>query len=870
MGSSGRTTTTTTMKNNNNNNNNKDNMIPASSKKVIQSIKEIVNFPEDEIYFILKDCNMDPYETINRLLSQDTFHEVKSKREKKKEVKDVPDSRSRGNSSTSTRGSRGGVDRYSSRSSATQFGSSDNAAQYGKPVYKKEIAPPAYRNSTVSMAGNNVNSWQTAPSDASMDKTFSTNPAASILPTPQPSGFQSSWSGMSGHVSMADIVKKGRPHGKAPQHHINDQHAMPPLPAAAPHDSRVSQHYASKVSEVNQESGFAGHQNATPNDEWTLEEEPTAASASSFIEQPVDSEPYSDAYDTTKQHFRSQVDDVAYDEDNTFDNEHSNFAGSVPESNQNSLENNPATGSGFDNDMYQNIGSYQTHHHETEDPNVSVSSMTNNFESLSFPKDDEEEEAQSEEEDAQSEDDGPAVKIPEHLQVQTTGLSHLSFGSFGTGMSAPFSGTFDPRPAHSNEEQLQEAVAATDAPSVGHSEARNSEYYDDEHLRTRSDENNAHRMGAASGNFEAPTAPQTDMLQQEAPEVAQPNQYSFPSSTANYAFDNSQQLNSSFAHQQASSQMMQGLPSLAGVMPYSNSLPSTLLASNMQQLREAELAAYSQFPTSQSMAAKYGNSVSSLSGPTASMAEALRTSNLAAQPTQTVPGGNVSGPTGLPQHMPMHPYSQHSVPLGALNMMGYPFLPQTYTYLPSAFQQAFATGNSAYPQSLAAGFPQFKNSVSVNNLPQSGAVPSGYGGFGNSNNNVPSDFPLNPPSAPPGTSMNYEDVLTSHYKDASHLLSLQQGAGSRTMSGVPGNTYYSFQGQNQQQQQPAPAGFRQSQQQPPSQHYGPLSGYPNYYHSQAGLSLDHQQQQMSRDGSLGGSQGQPPKQTQQHLWQNNY
>ncbi|KAK9696908.1 hypothetical protein RND81_08G004600 [Saponaria officinalis] len=868
MGSSGRGGRT--MNNNNNiNNNGGFNQIPASSKKVIQSIKEIVNFPEDEIYFMLKDCNMDPYEAVNRLLSQDTFHEVKSKREKKKEVKDVMDSRPRGNSSTSTRGSRGGGDRYSSRSSTNQFVSSDNTGQYGKPAYKKEIGPPVFRNPPMGVAGNNTNSWQTHAG------TYSVNAAASILPTPQPSGFQSPWSGMPGHVSMADIVKKGRPLAKAPQQHINNQHAMPPLPAAsAPYDSRASQNYASKVAEVEQASGVAGHQSAPSNDDWPLDEEPAAASASNLIEPPVDSEPYNDAYDVPKQQYMSQVDDVTYDEDGTADDEHAKFAGSVPGSNQNSLENDAATASGFDNDLYQNIGSYQAHHHEVEDPNVSVSSMTNNFESLSFPKD--EEETQSEDEDAQSEDDGPAVKIPEHLQVQTTSLSHLSFGSFGSGMSAPFSGSFDSRPAHSNEEQLQEAVAATDAPSVGHSEARNPEYYDDEHLRTRQDEDNAHRMGAGSGNFEAPTAPQADMLQQEVPEAAQPNQYSFPSSTANYTYDNSQQLNSSFAHQPTSSQMMQGLPSLAGVNPYSNSLPSALLASNMQQLREAELAAYSQFPTSQSMAAKYGNNVSSLSGPTASMAEALRTGNLAAQPTQTVPGGNVSGPTGLPQHLAMHPYSQHSVPLGPLNMMGYPFLPQTYTYMPSAFQQAFATGNSAYPQSLAAaGFPQFKNSVSVNSLPQSGAVPSGYGGFGNSNNNIPSDFPLNPPSAPPGNSMNYEDVLTSQYKDASHLLSLQQGAGSRTMSGVPGNTYYSFQGQNQQQQQQqqqqqAPAGFRQSQQQqPPSQHYGPLSGYPNYYHSQAGLSLDHQQQ-MSRDGSLGGSQGQPPKQTQQHLWQNNY
>lgn len=87
-----------------------------------------------------------------------------------------------------------------------------------------------------------------------------------------------------------------------------------------------------------------------------------------------------------------------------------------------------------------------------------------------------------------------------------------------------------------------------------------------------------------------------------------------------------------------------------------------------------------------------------------------------------------------------------------------------------------------------------------------------------------------------------------------------QGPGSRTMS-VPPSTYYSFQGQNQQQA----GGFRQNQQ--PSQHFGP-HGYPNYYHSQSGISLEHQQQN-PRDASLAGSQQQNPKQSQQ-LWQNSY
>lgn len=212
-----------------------------------------------------------------------------------------------------------------------------------------------------------------------------------------------------------------------------------------------------------------------------------------------------------------------------------------------------------------------------EDTSASVSTVTNNFQTLSLP-----------EEDTPSEEDGPAVKIPDHLQVQSAECSHLSFGSFGTGVNAPFSGSFGSRAMASNEE---ESALSADDPSTVHSEARyvtfrnlifhllchndvsfifacclhrNPEYYEDEHLRTASDVHTSHRMGGSSGNFDAPSASQQDMLKQEAPEIAQANQYSFPSSTANYGFDNSQQLNS-YANLQTSSQM-QGMPSLSGVM----------------------------------------------------------------------------------------------------------------------------------------------------------------------------------------------------------------------------------------------------------------------------------------------------------------
>ncbi|KAJ7965078.1 GBF-interacting protein 1 [Quillaja saponaria] len=82
--------------------------IPSMTEKVVQNLKEIVNYPEQEIYAMLKECDMDPNHAVERLLSQDTFHEVKSKRERRKEMKETQDSRSRSNTTSLSRGGNAG------------------------------------------------------------------------------------------------------------------------------------------------------------------------------------------------------------------------------------------------------------------------------------------------------------------------------------------------------------------------------------------------------------------------------------------------------------------------------------------------------------------------------------------------------------------------------------------------------------------------------------------------------------------------------------------------------------------------------------------------------------------------------------------
>ncbi|KAK6284039.1 hypothetical protein POUND7_002991 [Theobroma cacao] len=847
--------------------------IPAGSRKMVLSLKEIVNCPEPEIYVMLKECNMDPNEAVNRLLSQDPFHEVKSKRDKKKESKDTVDSRSRGANNLGNRGGRSGPDRYIGRGGSTHYSAYESGPSHGKAAQKRENGTHAYAGSSSSasgMPGNNLNRRPPSHSEAVVTehKMSTVGLGDGISLSSQSSGYQSAWLGVPGQVSMADIVKKGRPQNKAsampnpPHQSVNNRHlVVPPLAASHP-NLHSPQDHASKVSDVTYEPDVTTNQHVPPSDEWPPIENPSAASVTSVLEAPADAGLYANAsnlpLDRTNQHIKSQLEEAPAVDDGPLETLNANHVGSPSISSRNIQEDDSGGSSLFDNNLYKDMNSYQPQRHafEHDEAEDGASSVAVNLQQLNLHNDDRE---------PPPEEDNPSVIIPNHLQLHTPDCSHLSFGSFGSGIGSTFSAPFASRSLKNN---LDEAPEATDASSIGHSDNRNPEYYGDEHLRNNTEGNIINRSNVSTGNYEAPEDSRPEVLKQDASEAAQVSQYTFPSSAAGYSYENSQQLNPAFTHPQTSSQMQSLTPFSSVMQAYTNSLPSTLLTSTVQTAREPDLP-YSPFPVTQSMPTKYSNTASSISGPTISMPEALRAGSIsAAQPTpQTLPGASVATGPALPQHLPMHPFSQPTLPLGHFaNMIGYPFLPQSYTYMPSAFQQAFA-GNSTYPQSLAAVLPQYKNSVSVSSLPQSAAVASAYG-FGSSTS-IPGGLPLNPPTAPTGTTIGYDDVLSSQYKDSNHLMSLQQnensamwihGPGSRTMSAVPASTYYSFQGQNQQA-----GGFRQGQQ--PSQHFGAL-GYPNFYHSQTGVSMDHQQQN-PRDGSLSGTQGQPSKQTQQ-LWQNSY
>ncbi|CAH2054594.1 unnamed protein product [Thlaspi arvense] len=118
--------------------------IPASTRKTIQNIKEITagNYSEDEIHAMLHECNMNPDETYQRLLLQDPFHEVKKKRDKRKENLSSKDSvESQWRPGGSGRGSRGGRMNFSSRHSSHDAAGAKNS--FRKENGLKQVTDPS-------------------------------------------------------------------------------------------------------------------------------------------------------------------------------------------------------------------------------------------------------------------------------------------------------------------------------------------------------------------------------------------------------------------------------------------------------------------------------------------------------------------------------------------------------------------------------------------------------------------------------------------------------------------------------------------------------------------------------------------------------
>nr|CAB3460706.1 unnamed protein product [Digitaria exilis] len=490
--------------------------VPAGSRKLVQSLKEIVNRPEAEIYAALRECGMDPDEAVSRLLSQDTFQEVKSKRDKKKEIKEVPEPRSRSHTSTS-RGVRGGADR-GGRSNSVHSSSTDNAA--ARPPIS---GPPA--------ASINSNQKQTIASGSSVNKhTVADGPA---VPLQTSSGSQHGWSGTPGQLSMADIVKMGRPQGKASSKPVVTADRgyagqYPSLPSAVNQNIKQS---GSTVPPADLDKGLPpaqdsvqvqnhGHsaadiKHAYDGGEWPPQDEPAS---SNHLPLPETSG-HPSLYEASLQSSTFVADTV-----NSHENSHldENIGMRPASDSERHLEYSEGISQYNDGMSYQpQQYSYMQHEGEWrsrtnfEDSSADVSAAAANFQSLSLHN----EELAAK----KTAEDNPAVIIPDHLQVTNTECVSLSFGSFGSGA---FSGLL-PQKTTDNNVELPVQEESTPVDQI---DARNQDYYESGAVNSSAEENLETMMGANMENVNAPSVSQAN---EHRPEALDPSglQYDMPTFT---------------------------------------------------------------------------------------------------------------------------------------------------------------------------------------------------------------------------------------------------------------------------------------------------------------------------------------------------
>ncbi|KAM0956148.1 hypothetical protein ACFX13_025070 [Malus domestica] len=806
---------------------------PPTTRKIIQSLKEIVNCPEPEIYSVLKECSMDPSDAVQRLLSLDTFHEVKSKRERRKEIKETQDTKSRVHNAGSNRGARGINERTGGWCGSTQTSSNE----LGKAAYKGQngfVAPSPHTSASHFTGGT------TSQQPSSQRESFSTSirPGDAISASLQPStGNQSTYGTGLGNLSMADIVKMGRQPSMG-SHISSDtslhQDAFSTNSCNSHVESSQTEMHSHNphVSEMLHKTGDSAGQNYF-HDEWRVIEQPTAANRSSALnanqskfyinesnvprdyqshkvqesEGNISSESVSSdcnayAFASSRQKMADASSGKSYCVDDLSSNS------SSYESHRFAYENGEGT----------DIGSNASYPNHSVSNDVAVASATVRMQQLNLRKDEHQ--------------DNCAVVLPNNLQELAADCSHLSFGTFRPAQSSALSS----KPSNSLKNDLGGSSAGIDVILASRLDTRheNSGYNHDELLGSLYD-----TRRAAIG-YDLPVPSQREPIKQDILEAARGYRDITTSSLHNFNSEKIEKATSGLPFAKADPEF-RNVPK--NDMAYSDSARSDLLES------------FQQFLVKPPVPSRYSSAVSSVNNPTISMSEALRPGTVPLSEACSV----------LPQCPTARSYAQPTLSYEQLaNGMVYkPSIPQAQNYspVPPNLQQEYV-GGSAFHMSGASmeyNFPQYSGAP-VSRLPTSAAAAvTGHGRFGASNNTHGSL--LHNASATPGSIPDYDDVFRPQYKDGNHLAALYQS--SRTLPSVPDRAFNNLHGHNQQQ-----AGYRQGPAgQLPTQLQNYL-GHSDFYFSQKDVTQEHQRQRLN-DLGLGGFQDLSPQQLHQ-IWQRTY
>ncbi|XP_028777907.1 uncharacterized protein LOC114734444 isoform X2 [Neltuma alba] len=469
--------------------------MPPVVKKVVQSLKEIVNCPgctDQEIYAVLEECEMDPNRAVERLLAQDTFHEVKSKRERRKEMKEATDSRPRRYHVDLSRG--GKINSEHNVHSGSTHGIS---SELGKAAEKGEVGSvcPSVTSSMTSVIGKDMARQQSLGS-------------AGVSSRLQPNLLGAS----KGHLSMADIVRMGKPSQDAISHHSKSLGVS----ALTKPESSLSSHYYNQT-----------HQQDF-NHEWPVIEQPVVGNELHASKLPalsnanVPSDHFNPQSDKDSL-FRSCVPDEAQVplQDIASDNVDSDNIESGFLPSRHPTMNNTGLAS---HSNYNLRSTSSTNSHSSSDHQKDVSLAASDIQRLSL---------RDSKTEVLSMEDNSALVLPSHVQGLTDKCSHLSFGRFNSGSNSTSSATLA---SHALNSGSGEKAAAVDGGSLAQNlDASNSLYHVDKLLGR-----DVFKEAAIDKKYDFLSSFQQELVKHTSLEATINREYTTMSSVADPSFQKSQ------------------------------------------------------------------------------------------------------------------------------------------------------------------------------------------------------------------------------------------------------------------------------------------------------------------------------------------
>ncbi|KAL6848730.1 hypothetical protein ACP4OV_021313 [Aristida adscensionis] len=773
--------------------------IPAASRKMVQSLKGILaDRSEAEIYATLCDCGMDPDVAVERLISQDTFHEVRRKRDKKKETKASQETRPRPFHKSIYRGYKAGSD----RGGRFQAGLGADTMGSVKGPTKKEAELHAPANSSVldSVKTSNPTEPFSAAGSTALNEssnTSNTQTDAKYNSFQPPSQVQHGWVSVPGRPSMADIVKMGRPQAKVGSRAVATGGGMPSVVDSmvisnAP--SQISKESSDTVSPLEVGHGAAGKSSNGAIEVHTVSRDASGVNILPSVEGLGVAESLSTPDGIEEGTNLQENKNTTGIAENLSVSEQYCASGKELHSQHTEIPTHLDNGIEKADDFQSNELSFDYNQNSNED----ISATMKQFDHLTL----------HEEKGAKSSDDNPAVIIPDHLQVSNADCAHLTFGSF---VSGTLDASLSTKPLNSD----QEVAAVSENHSVDHTDVR---IHEDENKATVTPAANEYVTSATNNsieNLDVTSVQQPEATRADFMDVTNSAEYNL-SSTSDYATSSAVQTDSASRAYLQENRQLQNISPLSSFMQ--GNVPNGLLPPTMAPLREFD-PAFSLLLTNPPLATMmHGTTASSMSNATVSTQpqENVNQSGLPnPQLTQSQPSTSIASGPPLPQHLALHPYAQATLPLGYASMIGYPSLPQSYAYIPpAAFQQPYMNSGmfhqpaAAVPNSsVKYPLPQYKSNIPLASLPQPASMLSSYvGGFGTANN-MPGNFALNQSTASATTTIGFDGTVPSQYKEGNQFNSLQQsenpamwmhGAGSRAMPPLAANTMYGYQGQSHQ------------------------------------------------------------------------